>query len=423
MKLFLSAALVPLSAIGVLSKDTVPKNGLMDALNAAKAKLAGLSGYSDTDGNNGPSRSPSAFGTRLFSEVCDVFPSENVLISPLSVHKALTLVKDGATAGSQNEAELQQLLDPPSMIEQTDDDPDVELSIATSVWADQLKTSYVEEVTKDDSTAAFPLPRRYTPIDDWIFNNTNGMIDGFMGDDPVPQDIVALLVNAVYFKGAWTYEFDPNDTVDGEFSLRDGSTLPARFMAATRAMGFAGDLDELGGASAVVLDYGKKTSDEPTEFTSMFILPAEPGTDSMDSVIEGMISLPLPDLLSNAREKKVDLKLPRFRLNQPKVSLTTPLENMGMNIAFNDEVAEKFDRMSYDPTLTVDDVFHGAVMEVTESGTEAAAATVIPMRSRSRPRPPPEMIFNRPFVVAIIHRRTGEPVFIGRVEKPVLDFD
>merc|ERR1739842_87837 len=101
------------------------------------------------------------------------------------------------------------------------------------------------------------------------------------------------------------------------------------------------------------------------------------------------------------------LKLPRFRLefglDSPE-SIKSSLNNMGMKVAFDEKVYNKFDEMSSDPELTVIDALHGAVMEVTEEGTEASATTVVPMVNRSRPRLPLELTFDRPFVVAIIHR-------------------
>ena len=262
-----------------------------------------------------------------------------------------------------------------------------------------------------------------SPIDEWIEDNTNGMIAGFLGDDKIPTNIVAFIVNAVYFRGAWTYEFDREDTIDGDFILRDETALPTRFMTATRRMGFINRSPALGGASAVVLDYGKKVEDEPTEFTSLFILPETSDIDSMNDAVSGLNSQSISKLLDEARETNVILKLPRFRLefgtDEPE-SLQAALENMGMEIAFDESYFAKFDEMSTSLDLTVDDVLHGAVMEVTEVGTEAAAVTVIPMRTRSarQPPPPPQMILDRPFLVAIIHRTTGTPIFMGRVEEP-----
>ncbi|KAL7551341.1 hypothetical protein ACHAWF_014533 [Thalassiosira exigua] len=376
--------------------------------------------------------SASTFGTSLFSEVCASAPSGNILLSPLSVYKALVLVKDGATVGSETEAELTEVFGPPSLVEQTDEegngDADVQLSMASSIWANDLRQSFINGAKSKHSAEAFPRPSHYTTIDDWIEDQTSGMIKGFLGDGAIPSDITTLIVNAVYFKGTWTYEFDPKDTIDGEFNLRDGSQLSARLMTADRKMEFIRESSALGGASAVLLDYGKKTSDDddaPTEFTSMFILPASSISDSTADVVSGLNSQSILNLMEDARSTRVILKLPRFRLefglDSPE-SIASPLMNMGMKAAFNENIPNKFDEMSYDPELTVIDVLQGAVMEVTEEGTEASAVTVVPMGRRSLPRPPPEMTFDRPFIVAIIHRKTGTPVFIGRVEEPVLAF-
>eukprot|EP00804_Cyclotella_cryptica_P021677 CCRYP_018277-RB/>CCRYP_018277-RB protein AED:0.11 eAED:0.11 QI:2700/1/1/1/1/1/2/1094/159 len=56
----------------------------------------------------------SSFGAALFAQLCDASPETNVLISPLSVYRALELVEDGATANSDNRAELDRLLGPKS---------------------------------------------------------------------------------------------------------------------------------------------------------------------------------------------------------------------------------------------------------------------------------------------------------------------
>jgi len=390
---------------------------------AARAKFAATSDYAAADYATEEPASASAFGTLLFSEVCKNTPdNENVLISPMSVHEALSLVKDGATIGSRNEAELKQLLGPSSSIEDTSEHPDVQLNTATSIWADKLKQSYEDEAVEKYGAETFPLPARYTPVDDWIEDKTNGTIKGFMGDDKLDCDIEALLVNAIYFKGAWTYEFDPKDTVDGDFTLRNESTQPAKFMTATFKMDILQEVDVLGGASAVILDYGKKTTNyEPAEFAAMFILPKTADSDSMNDVITGLNSQSIDALTDKVWKTKTKVLLPRFKLDFGPKEFRPVLEDMGMQAAF-DGTFDKFDEMSQDPGLYVEGVFHGAAMEITEAGTEASAATVVPMRNRSRPRSPPTYVFDRPFVVAIIHKSTGEPIFMGRVEEPELEF-
>ena len=58
----------------------------------------------------------STFGTQLFAAVADSFPSGNILISPVSIAKALEMVVVGATEGSDTEMELKQVLGPPSLV-------------------------------------------------------------------------------------------------------------------------------------------------------------------------------------------------------------------------------------------------------------------------------------------------------------------
>lgn len=90
-----------------------------------------------------------------------------------------------------------------------------------------------------------------------------------------------------------------------------------------------------------------------------------------------------------------------------------------MIIAFDRSIEGKFDEMSYDELLTVDDVLHGAFMQVTEVGTEAGAVTVVSIVGNSwNPIPPPELVFDWPFIVSVIHCKTGSPIFLGRVEEP-----
>ena len=111
----------------------------------------------------------------------------------------------------------------------------------------------------------------------------------------------------------------------------------------------------------------------------------------------------------------VKLMLPRFKINYGPTSLKKIMEHMGMTQAFSSTQTGMFNEMTDDPNVYIDDIFHGAAMEVTEEGTVATAATTAKMKTRSaRGLEPVELTFNRPFVVSIIHRPSGIPVFIGR---------
>ena len=399
----------------------------------------------------------STFGTVLFKEICQdpkLPQSSNVLFSPLSVYQALALAKDGATIGSDNENELEQLLGPDdiqneylSLQEQAsgdaDPDSDVQLTMATSIWADELKQEYIDMAKDKYSAGAFPLPSRWTPVDDWIRNKTNGMIPNLMGDEPLDPLIVALLVNAVYFKGVWTNKFNVSDTTNGSFFLRnnmpdgnlnntlsDTSTVvnavEARFMNAHGGMKVIKNSVALGGASAVVLDYGELVPEQDAEYQSIFILPASNSVDSMNDVITGLQSRPITELFDEAWPADTILKLPRFRLqfglDADPIDLKPMLQRMDMDIAFNPGILDKFLQMTAIRDAFVSNVYHGALMEVTEEGTEAAAATVVVFSRKSIPRTF-VLTFDRPFVVVVLHQPTGIPLFMGRVEQPDFFFE
>lgn len=101
-------------------------------------------------------------------------------------------------------------------------------------------------------------------------------------------------------------------------------------------------------------------------------------------------------------------------------SLKSNLVDLGIKAPFTNN--GMFHQMSDDPLLYLDDIYHTALMEVTEEGTVAAAATTAVMMTRSIPPPSPEFNLNRPFVLVLLHINTGLPLFIGKINNPVLIF-
>ena len=335
------------------------------------------------------------------------------------MYRALELVEDGATAGSKTRAELDDLLGPSDLrakikaLQRFDTTGGaVQLNMATSIWANDLKAKYMNHTTNDHFAEAFELPQTYTPVDEWIERETHGMIKDLMGDDTIEDLTVALLVDAVYFKGSWMYEFDKDLNKDGLFYYRDGSHTNATYMQSSRKMK-ATKLSSLGDASVVALDY------KNAEFSALFILPASDSEKSMQDAISGLNSQSLTKLIEETNDIQAELKLPRFRLDFGPASLKSVLQNMGMTTAFDNEILGKFNRMTFDKYLYIKDIFHGASMEVNEEGTEAAASTVVVATTRSRPRiQTMKLVFNRPFIVVISHQSSGVPLFIGKVEQP-----
>ena len=181
------------------------------------------------------------------------------------------------------------------------------------------------------------------------------------------------------------------------------------------------EIASLGGASVVRVDYGQTSQAAGASehaFCALLVLPAEQGPASMAAAVRGLSAQPIPELLGSLRRSKIRLSLPRFKAEFGVEDLVAPLREMGLKQSFGGN--GQFLRLCDDAGVHIGQVLHKTTIEVTEEGTVAAAATAVVMKSRCRPRPPPEITFDRPFVMLVVHASTGVPLFIGRFNEPQL---
>ncbi len=215
----------------------------------------------------------------------------------------------------------------------------------------------------------------------------------------------------------------------------------AMMMKSTRKTYFGLDVKELGGGHCALLEYGnadESGDDKENSFGAFFFLPEKNTHQSMQSMISSLTSFmtksdkknkrqmtesvkPLHHLMDNILlESKVALTIPRFKVSYGIKSLKSELQSLGITEAFNNNGKRMFDEMTSDPLVYLDEVYHKAVMEVNEEGTVAAASTAAVMMTRSIPRPPPELVFDRPFIMLVVHLETGLPLFMSKVDDPEL---
>jgi serpin B len=91
---------------------------------------------------------------------------------------------------------------------------------------------------------------------------------------------------------------------------------------------------------------------------------------------------------------------------------------MGMPLAFARQA--NFSGIDAQRSLEVGNVFHKAFVDVSEGGTEAAAATGIAIRPLVARRMDPPVVFraDHPFLFLIRDKRSGVILFLGRLVKP-----
>jgi serine protease inhibitor len=354
----------------------------------------------------------SQFAFAIFKQINSTEAGKNVLISPLSISTALAMLYQGA--GNDTKDEIAQTLNY-SEIEITklnsdyqsllnhlkNGDSFVELNIGNSVWYDDafhvkpdfLKTNQ-EAFDAEIKGLDFTKADAADTINLWISNVTQGMIDKMV--DP-PLTGVMYLINAIYFKGAWTNPFDPNLTQKSIFKTESGQTNTVDMMHSNTAAEFGKGTDY----SAIRLPYGKQ------QISMYCVLPAE-GL-AIDSFISGLTVDKFNEIKRSLSARTFfDVRLPKLKMAYGAKSLKTVLNRLGMDKAFNFGQAD-FSGISNEP-LWVDDVLHKAVIDVNEEGTVAAATTIIIMPTATMD----SFLANRPFLFFIVDDATGSILFMGK---------
>ena len=188
------------------------------------------------------------FALKLFREVGEEEGDKNVFVSPLSVAMALGMTYNGA-AGSTQEAMRQALELEGMSLEEVNQsyrdlidllqnlDPRVEFILANSIWYRNTLTferTFIDlnqqYFDAEVSALDFSDPAASQTINAWVQDKTQGKIDKIVPDQ-IPWDVIMYLINAIYFKGDWTYQFDKSRTTLAPFTLADGAQTTVEMMS------------------------------------------------------------------------------------------------------------------------------------------------------------------------------------------------
>jgi len=367
-----------------------------------------------------------AFGLGVLGAWCRADPQANLVLSPSSLASGLGMAylgARGATAqamaavlhlpaagGQALEAGLQAR----SAALRGLDGPGVTVDAADQVWADPSLTtlrSYLDSVATgyDAGVAQAPLLRSpdqaAQEIDRAIATATHGLIPQLLAPGSLP-DIGWVLTDALYLKAAWATPFQASQTGPGSFTTASGQQVSAQFMNGGPYAAASAD-----GWTAVWLPYGGG------RLAMMALLPpAGPGGCALPTAAQlGTLTTRLTargaaggPLLTR------DISLPKVNL-QDKISMKDLLTGLGMGIAFTG--AADFGGLS-PQACCIGLVEHAATLQVGEQGTVASAATAVGVVASAAQAGPPPIMFDRPYLMVVTDRTTGEPLFMARVADP-----
>lgn len=364
----------------------------------------------------------SSFAFDIFKKLNEA-DTGNVFISPLSISTALTMTFQGA--GSTTKEEMSRALKYAGLDTATINksyknllpylnniDKKIELNINNSIWIREGKeikkeflntnqevfNAHISELDFSDEGAA-------KTINNWISEATKGKINKMIAS-PISPSVVMYLINAIYFKGQWSVEFDKNNSFESKFyekwdTNKEGA--PEKVVMMNRK----GKVEYMEGAGfkAVRLPYGDG------KISMYCILPGE--DVSINEFIDHMDLKKWNQIREEiAEESEVILQIPRFKINYGVKQLNDVLKDLGMNKAF--QPGADFSGISND--IFISRVLHKAVIEVNEEGSEAAGATVVVMKEAAVEKPI-TFIANRPFLFIIADDTTGTILFMGKLSE------
>jgi len=293
------------------------------------------------------SASNNAFGIDLYKKIITE-EKGNIFISPYSISSALAMTYAGARGNTEKQMakvlyfklSQEDLHKAFSSLNSYFNRPNksYQLAIANSLWGQTnypfqkefislLNKYYEAGFNEVDFVNEENREKARLTINKWVEDKTNNKIKNLIH----PEDISALtrliLVNAIYFKGKWQNQFDPQETRDMPFNLENQKKISVPMMHQEGRFNYTEDNE----VQVLELPYSEN------EVSMIIFLPKE-GISLSD--FEKEISVErINKLLANLTQEKVDVYIPKFKMEKRYI-LNKPLIDLGMKDAFDMSLAD-----------------------------------------------------------------------------------
>lgn len=352
--------------------------------------------------------------------------NKNYMISPMSLKIAMAMAANGANGETQAEIikalNIDNLNAFNSNIKDTfaiyDQAQAVQLKIANSLWQNtdfaesSYKQSFLNAMQKYYSAdmTAVNNNNMLEKVNGWVSDKTNGKIKQIIDKNAVNNiEYQNILLNAVYFKGAWKDEFNANSTVKDIFTNCGKTQTETDFMNKTSYMSYG----TANGVQAVKLPYQNYTYDEKTETNnidkdvqvSMYILLADKNIQNPEQVLNSI----------KFDREYVQLSLPKFKVEYSE-DMVPVFAKIGITKAFSFNDADFGAMLQSSQGKAITHILHKTYITVDEKGTEAAAVTGIGAGASSAPPPKPVIMkADHPFTFIIRDDVSGNILFMGQI--------
>lgn len=357
------------------------------------------------------------------------YTDQNLFFSPYSISSALAITYEGARGTTADEIRTVLRLPANDTLRRegfaaidaglNHGDENYTLRTANALWAEKtypFLPEYIDVAGRWYSANATnldfidnPKASRQT-INRWVEGETEDRIRDLLPAGSIDTMTRLVITNAVYFKGTWVNQFDPNKTKEAEFRVGPNETVRVPMMHRTDEDAIYG-YNETDTLQVLEMPYAHESG---SELAMLVLLPVG---DNLAAAEEVLAAEKIADLRQSLVKQQVRVSFPKFTLENG-YSLPETLAAMGMPTAFTD--AADLSGMDGTKDLFISGVVHKAFVDVNEEGTEAAAATGVVMGITSaRPDTTPVFRADHPFIFLITEKDSGTILFVGRVVNPV----
>lgn len=350
-------------------------------------------------------------------------PACNTVFSPFSLAVILAVLAAGARGRTRDELRNWLRLggDPErtmhGLLEQLRSNPGCVLRLANALWVcedqtllpgaqEDLRRLFEAELFRADFSRASEVA---DAINEFVRKQTEGMIPRLASPATIRPDSRLIAVNTLYFNGSWREPFDEDDTEPGPFHLADGTVREIPMMHQCEDFRYISVPDPA--VHGVVLPYKGGGCE-------LIVLMTRSENDPVERVTAALDAAALTGWIENAETKTVSLALPRLTLEPEEMELEELLQKAGLDTLFTNNA--DLSGFSGRRDLKADRIIQKVRLEITERGTEAAAATMFIMEIGAAPmeREILDFTVDRPFVLLVRHRTTGLLLFAAAVRDP-----
>ncbi|MDR2009109.1 MAG: serpin family protein [Bacteroidales bacterium] len=365
----------------------------------------------------------------LFKNLSSGYKGENMSFSPVSLNLALGMVYTGTKNNTTEQihkalgynADInifnKEYSDYNKYLNNFSEDTLLDFNLANKIFLEEtfkIKEEYEKNITTYFS-GAFELAdfkknagNEEKKINLWVSKITKDKIKDIIPENTLNSSTAMVLVNAIYIKGAWRFQFSEQATKEKEFYSTPDKSSITKFMVKRQKSGIR--YAKYKNTQVLELPY------KSNNISFMILLPDESTEENLINYIPS--GTEYSEICKNLKNRDVHMEIPKFKI-ESSFDLVKNLMNLGITDIFTNP---DLTGISDDKSLKISNILQKVFFEIDENGSEAAAATAIIARTTSVMPAQTEdyinFIADKPFIFILKENKNNTPLFIGQYVNP-----